>query len=352
MSEEYDEFDELNDKLDSFEMELDMDELAPRCGEAIVDVTSSHNSNSQKEYGGLSQFTSSDGISFFPASNTVDRIPSGVYDIAMSDMRGLYFEKIPVKTENLIDFPETNSKKVIEEIKTFWEQEDRFKKYNLTYKRGMMLWGPPGSGKSCCVQLIMNDVIEREGVVLRFKVPHLFNEGYKQFRKIMPKVPLVVILEDIESIISQWGESEILNILDGVTALDKVVFLATTNYPEQLGARIINRPSRFDKRFKMGHPKAESRMIYFKHILGDETIKEFEINLEQWVEDTEGMSIAHLKELFISSCILNNPYEEAVRTLQKMVERQPRSGDCDDPNFGFASAKKKIAGSKSSIGTY
>ena len=75
----------------------------------------------------------------------------------------MYFEKIAVKTEGLIEFPDSNSDKVIGEIKNFWGRESEFKEYNLTYKRGIILWGPPGSGKSCTVQMVMKDVVERKG---------------------------------------------------------------------------------------------------------------------------------------------------------------------------------------------
>ena len=48
----------------------------------------------------------------------------------------------------------------------------------------------------------------------------------------------------------------------------------TTNYPEKLGARIINRPSRFDKRFKIDLPNAESRKIYFEYLINGKDLKD------------------------------------------------------------------------------
>ncbi|MGH9194617.1 MAG: hypothetical protein ACRD1T_02620 [Acidimicrobiia bacterium] len=47
----------------------------------------------------------------------------------------------------------------------------------------------------------------------------------------------------------------------------RTVFLAITNYPEDLGPLIINRPSRFDKRFFIGHPKDAARHVYFRRLL-------------------------------------------------------------------------------------
>jgi hypothetical protein len=274
----------------------------------------------QEEFGGLVQWTTGDGKRFIPSASTADKLTPGVYEIQHSQSIGVYFEKIPVLTQGLLRFPHTNSDRIVEEIQKFWERESIFREYGLTYKRGLIMWGPPGSGKSCNVQLLMKDVVERGGVMIKFTHPTLFNEGMRKFREIEPDTPVVVLMEDIDSIIENFSESEVLNILDGINQIERAVFLATTNYPEKLGARIINRPSRFDKRFFIGHPDAESRRLYFRHIIGDEKIAKLNIDLNKWVNDTEEFSIAHLKELFTAVVILGDEYGEAVETLRAMKE--------------------------------
>jgi SpoVK/Ycf46/Vps4 family AAA+-type ATPase len=111
--------------------------------------------------------------------------------------------------------------------------------------------------------------------------------------------------------------------------------LATSNYPEKLGDRIMNRPSRFDKRFKMGHPKRSSRKLYFDNLIDEDTRKEYKIDVEKWVDDTEEMSIAHMKELFIAVCILGNSYEESLDMLRNMIEEKPNSSEDDVGKIGF-----------------
>ena len=273
-----------------------------------------------RELGNLVQWTTSDNKRFIPASHTKPCLVPGVYEIQHSNTVGLYFQKIPVKTEGLIRFPQTNSDRVVKEIQNFWEKETIFREYKLTYKRGIILWGPPGSGKSCTIQLITKDVVDREGVVIKFTNPSLFLEGMRVFREIQKETPVVILMEDIDSTLEIYNESDVLNILDGIDQVEKVVFLATTNYPERLGARILNRPSRFDKRFKIDHPNAESRMMYFKHLIGERKISDLNIDLEKWVKDTARFSIAHLKELFVAVIILGDDYNEAVETLSSMKE--------------------------------
>lgn len=275
-----------------------------------------------------SQWSTSDHIHFFPTSKTVVSLTPGVYDIKVNQTNGLYFEKVPVVTQGLIRFPETNSSRIINEIQNFWNREKIFRDYNLAYKRGIMLHGPAGSGKSSTIQLLMHDVIDRGGVVINFNAPSTFISGVRKLREIQPESPLVVLMEDIDSIIENNSESDVLNVLDGVNQIDKVVFLATTNYPERLGDRIINRPSRFDKRFKIGHPNAESRRIYFDFIIGGkQKIEELKIDLDRWVNDTEEFSIAHLKELFVAVVILGDSYEDAIETLAAMREENLSSKD-------------------------
>lgn len=289
----------------------------------------------------LVQWTTSDGKTFIPASKTAEKITPGVYEIQHSEAVGIYFQKIPVIVQGLLRFPQTNSERVVTEIQKFWERESLFREYKLTYKRGIILWGPPGSGKSCTIQLIMRDVVDRGGIVVKFSYPSLFTDGMRVFREIEPQTPIVVLMEDIDSILKYCNESEVLNILDGVNQIEKAVFLATTNYPEELGERIINRPSRFDKRFKISHPNSESRKMYFEHLIGPDRITQLDIPIDQWVKDTEDFSLAHLKELFIAVVILGDEYQDAIDTLSSMREEQlDSSKDEFKPSIGFGKPKK------------
>lgn len=295
--------------------------------------------NDDEQPGKLLQWTTPDGKIFIPAGKTVLRLEPGIYDIQESQQWGIYFEKLKTNTHNLINFPDSRSEMVVKEIEHFWERRDNFKnrgdKASIIYKRGICLWGPPGSGKTCTVQLIVKDVIEkRGGVCVVFNHPKLFLNGMRTLRQIHPETKVVVLMEDLDSIIEQYDESEVLNILDGVNAFEDVVYLATTNYPERLGARIINRPSRFDKRIKIDFPNAECRKIYLESLLTSKEIKKFKIDLTKWVSDTEGFSMAHLKELFVAVVILEDTYEEALISLKGM--KTPLSSSDDSGKMGFA----------------
>ena len=144
---------------------------------------------------------------------------------------------------------------------------------------------------------------------------------------------------DIDAILEMYNESEVLNLLDGLDQVENIVSLATTNYPERLGARVINRPSRFDKRFKIPYPSAEARRVYFEKLFKDVDIKESGIDLDKWVEDTENFSIAHMKELFVAVFILGDDYDHAIETLESMSEKISSDQDSSEMPIGFGGKK-------------
>jgi SpoVK/Ycf46/Vps4 family AAA+-type ATPase len=110
-------------------------------------------------------------------------------------------------------------------------------------------------------------------------------------------------------------------LLDGETQIDNVVNIATTNYPERLGARIVNRPSRFDERILVDMPNASAREKYLRHITRHERMPDD--MLLDWVEKTSGFSIAHLRELVVAVFCLEQPFEEVLERLSKM-QYQPK----------------------------
>src|SRR5581483_1208042 len=90
----------------------------------------------------LVQWTTADEKIFVPASNTAPKLSPGLYEITHSPTIGIYFQKTPIKTEGLLRFPQTNNERVVREIEKFWDLEGRFREYGLSYKRGIIMWGP------------------------------------------------------------------------------------------------------------------------------------------------------------------------------------------------------------------
>lgn len=269
-----------------------------------------------------SQWTETTAGAFSPVGATKDTINPGYYDLASDSAGNIYFVPVRARRDDLLEFPDSASLTVIEGIRDFWAREEMFQKYGLPFKRGILLYGPPGSGKTCTLQIVSREVVEMGGVVVTFN-PALFLSAYRAFREIQPETPMIVLMEDFEGYMKTNYASKILNLLDGVEQLHRVVFLATTNYPEQLEDRIVNRPSRFDLRILVGLPSATARRAYLKALVqeGDE------VDIEQYVKDTKNLSLAHLKELFVAVHILGNDYKQTVKRMRSMAVEKVTSLD-------------------------
>ena len=145
--------------------------------------------------------------------------------------------------------------------------------------------------------------------------PAVFNDGLSQFRKVEPGRPIVCLFEDIDAIVDEHGEDEILTLLDGENQIDKVLNIATTNYPEKLDKRLVSRPRRFDRVLEIGMPSSAVRKMYF-----EKKLKVSDDEIGKWVTASEGFSFAACAELVISVCCFEKTFEESVETLKTMME--------------------------------
>ncbi len=286
-----------------------------------------------------------DETAFYPVvpRKILKKIPSGYYKILYdSDKHSWFLSKKTIKTDEIIDLSTNNSKKIIEDIKLFWTMKERYDKYQLLHKRGILMYGPQGSGKTSIInQLIDNLINDHKGVVFSIEDTtdlNSFSDFSSTFRMIEPDRPLIVIIEDIDGLLDDGHNTEkvLLNILSGINQIDNVVYIATTNYPEKIGPRLLNRPGRFDRRFKIGFPVAKTRRAFFESKMLPEDLEIF--NLDEIVSKTKHLTIAHCKEIFTEYIIKNRPLDEVVGEMRKMNEEALHSNnDKEKKNVGFGS---------------
>lgn len=257
---------------------------------------------------------------FLPSGPKRPTLDSGVYTVQMSDA-GPVFSKTKVVTDDLIELDDELSRRVLRNMETFWASKDEYLKRSIVYKRGLLLEGPAGSGKTSLVNLLTQELVRREGIVLICGNPRVMADALEALRRIEPDRNIIVIFEDIDEMIGHHGEHELLALLDGEHQIDNVVNIATTNFPEKLGARICNRPSRFDERIRVGMPNAKARERYLKHILKREVPVIPEEEIQQWVKDTKGFSVAHLRELAVAITCLKQDYATVLTRLRSMMTR-------------------------------
>ena len=267
------------------------------------------------------------GVKFSPCEESSPLLPPGQYSISNSNSLGVHLVKRELNLDDLIDIKDKDTTEIIEGLEHFLKSEQVYKDNGFLWKRGVMLWGIPGGGKTSALNLINKYIVSSGGISIYVDDPVLASAGLDMVRRIQPTTTILVILEDIDSIIYNHGESCVLSLLDGELQIKNVVFIATTNYPEKLDSRLMNRPSRFDIVRQIGIPGEESRRIYLKaknRRLGDAANIE---ELELWVKKTDGFTIAHIKELILSVECFGKTLEASIDRLISMMDGEISSDD-------------------------
>lgn len=245
----------------------------------------------------------------------IDKLPSGAYSSFMDDYGKMHMKKYSINMSELIRFPDTIGDEILNEFKTFWEKKDQYLKRKESHKRGYLLYGPPGSGKSSLLNFMIQDFIKDGNLVFIYSNSLL--EFITHFRKIEPDRKIMIIIEDIDIYIDRSDENYLLQFIDGNFQHVNTVFLATTNYVERIPARIKNRPSRFDRTEKIGMPNIQSRRVYINE--KSEIIKKDKNFLEKIINDTDGFSLAHLKELILAIEVYEVDYDNIINRLRTMI---------------------------------
>ena len=261
---------------------VSLDELMEECGLAAPEEDDDEDEGDMK----YTQWTNAGPGTYVAIPPSFPKLPPGVYSVGVKQGHVQYHKK-DIKVDDLLRFPDSQSDKILSEITSFWKKGKVFKKYGFLHRRGYLLHGPQGSGKTAIVQLVIADIVKSGGIVFLCDHPSILEMALDEFRTIEKTRPIVCLFEDIDGIIEKHSEGELLSLLDGETQIDKVLNIATTNFPEKLNKRVVSRPRRFDRRIKVGMPSDEVRKVYFK-----EKLKISDDELDKWVKYTEKFSFA------------------------------------------------------------
>ena len=156
----------------------------------------------------------------------------------------------------------TLKEEIREDLTRFFAMRETYELHAVPWKRGVLFVGPPGNGKTHAVKALINAIGKPCLYVKSFQAEHMtehdcIRQAFKRARK---SAPCILVLEDLDSLINANNRSFFLNELDGFAANTGVVALATTNHPERLDASILDRPSRFDRKYHFDLPGPAERL--------------------------------------------------------------------------------------------
>ncbi|HVK08824.1 MAG TPA: ATP-binding protein [Gemmataceae bacterium] len=228
------------------------------------------------------------------------------------------------RLDNLI-LPPGLKEAIREDAATFFASRDRYRRFNVPWKRGLILIGPPGNGKTHMIQALVND-LKRPCLYLKSLKSRYQNEDRsirEVFEKARESAPCILVMEDLDALIDDGNRSFFLNELDGFRKNEGVLAVATTNHPDRLDPAIVDRPSRFDRKYHFDLPAVRERAAYLGWWNGllEEPLRLTGEGVAAVAGATDGFSFAYLKELAIASTMawMNDPGRAMDATMAAQV---------------------------------
>ncbi|EEA27429.1 Complex III assembly protein translocase and chaperone [Talaromyces marneffei ATCC 18224] len=233
--------------------------------------------------------------------------------------------------------------RIVDDVKDFLESGSWYYDRGIPYRRGYLLHGPPGSGKSSFIQALAGE-LDYDIAILNLSERGLTDDRLNHLLTIIPNRTLV-LLEDVDAAFSnrrvQTDEdgyrganvtfSGLLNALDGVASAEERIIFLTTNYVDRLDSALV-RPGRVDMTVRLGEATRYQVAALWDRFYGefdtDGIYKErFLDRLAEFglIEDTDGkkadmtktVSTAALQGLFLFN---KGDMEGAIRTVKELAE--------------------------------
>jgi SpoVK/Ycf46/Vps4 family AAA+-type ATPase len=189
----------------------------------------------------------------------------------------------------------------------FFARRDFYEKHRLPWKRGLLLVGPPGNGKTQTIKSLLQALAQPVVYVKNFSASDTrIEEGIRRvFERARRLAPAVLVLEDLDCLVPADHRSAFLNEVDGFAQNTGLLTIATTNHPEKLDRSILDRPSRFDRKFHFPLPGEAERARYISKWVAAQ-VPAMQLSAEgqqRLVERTKGFTFAYLKELLLSAAL-------------------------------------------------
>jgi proteasome-associated ATPase len=220
-----------------------------------------------------------------------------VYEkLVRPEVEELVLEEVPDVTYEQIGGLGVQIEVIQDAIELPYIHKDRFQKYSLSPPKGVLLYGPPGCGKTLIAKAVANSlakaVAAKEGrddarsYFLNIKGPELLNkyvgETERQIRLIFQRakeksdegVPVIVFFDEMDSLFRTRGSGvssdvestivpQLLSELDGVETLKNVIVIGASNREDLIDPAIL-RPGRLDVKIRIERPDADAARAIFR----------------------------------------------------------------------------------------
>jgi len=223
-----------------------------------------------------------------------DRYSGGGGDLRVHKLRTVKREDVilPQKTLELLD----------RNVGEFVRQREQLKKLGMPIKKGLLFYGPPGTGKTHTIHYLASQLPDHTTLLITAEQVGLLDHYFQLARFLQPAM---VVVEDVDLIARARDEmrsaceesllNKLLNEMDGLREDAAVLFVLTTNRPDQLESALAARPGRVDQAIEFPLPDENGRRqlirLYACAMKLDDDL------VEMTVSKTKGASPAFIKEL-------------------------------------------------------
>jgi proteasome-associated ATPase len=222
--------------------------------------------------------------------------------IPKSEVEELVLEEVPDVGYDDIGGLDRQIEQIRDAVELPFLHADLFREHQLRPPKGILLYGPPGCGKTLIAKAVANSlakkIAERRGeekhtsYFLNIKGPELLNkyvgETERHIRLIFQRArekasegtPVIVFFDEMDSVFRTRGSGvssdventivpQLLSEIDGVEGLENVIVIGASNREDMIDPAIL-RPGRLDVKIKIERPDAEAaKDIFSKYILAD-----------------------------------------------------------------------------------
>lgn len=213
-------------------------------------------------------------------------LPYGMYKINYNHDEGVTFRELNSNLNEYVDLGR-NDFSIYEDFISWRKTKLRYKSKKKIHKRGTLIFGDPGNGKTREILKLFENAKNEKFYVLF--VPTSFSDlsCLTEYRDIFKDKEVVFIFEELTERNTHSVEN-LLSFMDGETSWDNCYVIATTNYPEELSYNLVDRPGRFKNVREFKNPTKEQRMLFLKNSGIEST------NIEQAATFMEGLSLDYI----------------------------------------------------------
>ena len=212
----------------------------------------------------------------------------------------------------------------------------------FAWRRGILLAGAPGTGKTMIGKAVAATLPDLPFLYVRDLRERNQKDSLEAiFSRARKLAPCLLVLEDVDTLMTPTNRSVLLNELDGYESNNGVLVIASSNHPEKIDEAFLKRPSRFDRVFHIGLPEAAERAEFCRRVLSRSAFAarlvpgfDTEGLVVKIVERSKGFTPAYLKEALTGAALelahrghaetLGDTYADAVLAQVEELRRTMR----------------------------